>query len=177
MEETRQETKRKSVLIGDDDPLARRAASAVLESRYEVRTASNGREALKMVAVERPDLIVLDVMMDYVSEGFDVARTLRADPQTQSIPLILLTAVDEGLGACFFGVPGPRHDAVLTAFGVPPNRRIVGVISLGLPAADRRSPSLRRGRRPFADVVHDGRFGAPFPARPGAPTAPAAPVS
>lgn len=90
---------------------------------------------------------------------------------------ILLTAVDEGLGACFFGVPGPRHDAVLTAFGVPPDRRIVGVISLGLPATDRRSPSLRRGRRPFADVVHDGCFGTPFPARPGAPTTPTGPVS
>jgi nitroreductase len=74
--------------------------------------------------------------------------------------LILLTAVDEGLGGCFFGVPPGRHAAVLAAFGVPADRRVVGVVSLGHPAPDRRSPSLRRGRRPAAEVVHRGRFGS-----------------
>jgi nitroreductase len=76
--------------------------------------------------------------------------------------LMLLTAVDEGLGACFFGVPPDRHDAVRAAFSVPANRRVVGVVSVGHPAPDRRSPSLRRGRRPVAEVAHDGRFGRPW---------------
>ncbi|GAB3679678.1 nitroreductase family protein [Angustibacter aerolatus] len=79
--------------------------------------------------------------------------------------LMLLTAVDAGLGGCFFGVPGARHDAVRAAFGVPANRRPVGVVSVGYPPADRpdrRSPSLRRGRRPLAEVVHDGRFDTPW---------------
>ena len=76
--------------------------------------------------------------------------------------VVLLTAVDEGLGGCFFGVPPERRDAVLGAFGVPADRRVVGVVSLGYPAPDRRSPSLRRGRRPVAEVAHDGRFGVPF---------------
>jgi len=76
--------------------------------------------------------------------------------------LLLLGAVDEGLGACFFGVPAQRHATVLAAFAVPEGRRIVGVVSIGHPAPDRRSPSLRRGRRPFGEVVHDGRFGSPF---------------
>jgi nitroreductase len=76
---------------------------------------------------------------------------------------MLLTAVDEGLGACFFGVPPEHHAAVREAFGIPDDRRIVGVVSAGLPAPDRRSPSLRRGRRPFGEVVHGGRFGVPFP--------------
>ena len=76
--------------------------------------------------------------------------------------LLLLGAVDEGLGACFFGVPDDRHDAVRAAFGVPADRRPVGVVSLGHPAPDRRSPSLRRGRRPLPDVVHEGRFGVPY---------------
>ena len=66
----------------------------VLKSRYTVRTTSNGSEALAQVRQERPDLIVLDVMMDYMSEGFDVARKLRTDPETRSIPLIMLTGVD-----------------------------------------------------------------------------------
>jgi len=80
--------------------------------------------------------------------------------------LALLTAVDEGLAACFFGVPNGRHDAVREAFDVPAGRRIVGVVSVGHPAPDRRSPSLRRGRRPVVDVAHDGRFGVPWTAPP-----------
>jgi nitroreductase len=78
--------------------------------------------------------------------------------------LMLLTAVDTGLGGCFFGVPGDRHEGVLAALGAPRDRRVVGVVGLGHPAPDRRSPSLRRGRRPLADVVHAGRFGTPWPA-------------
>jgi nitroreductase len=74
--------------------------------------------------------------------------------------ILLLGAVEAGLGACFFGVPGPRWDAVRTAFGVPAGLRPVGVVSLGYPAPDVRSPSLRRGRRPLGDVVSYGTFGA-----------------
>jgi CheY-like chemotaxis protein len=85
---------RKSVLVADDDGVFVAAVSAVLKSRYTVRTTSNGSEALAQVRQERPDLIVLDVMMDYMSEGFDVARKLRTDPETRSIPLIMLTGVD-----------------------------------------------------------------------------------
>jgi len=76
--------------------------------------------------------------------------------------LMLLTAVDAGLAACFFGVPAERHDGVLDALGVPPGRRIVGVVSVGHAAPDRRSPSLRRGRRRVDEVAHDGRFGVPW---------------
>lgn len=76
--------------------------------------------------------------------------------------LMLLTAVDEGLGGLFFGVPASRHEATLEAFGVPADRRIVGVVALGYPAPDRRSPSLRRGRREVSQVAHRGRFGTPW---------------
>jgi nitroreductase len=74
--------------------------------------------------------------------------------------ILLLGAVEAGLGACFFGVPGGRWDAVRAAFSVPARLRPVGVVSLGYPAPDRRSPSLRRGRRPIGDVVRYGSFGA-----------------
>lgn len=76
--------------------------------------------------------------------------------------LLLLGLVDEGLAGCFFGVPPERHDAVREAFGIPADRRLVGVVSAGYAAPDRRSPSLRRGRRPVAEVAHDGRFGEPW---------------
>ncbi|MFP5336317.1 MAG: nitroreductase family protein [Actinomycetes bacterium] len=74
--------------------------------------------------------------------------------------LMLLTAVDEGLGACFFGVGGTEQiERFRAAFDVPADRRPVGVVSVGYPAPDRRSPSLRRGRRTPQQVVHVGRFG------------------
>ncbi|MFI7589252.1 nitroreductase family protein [Spongisporangium articulatum] len=76
--------------------------------------------------------------------------------------ILLLGAVDAGLAAAFFGVPPDHADAVHQALGIPPGRRIVGVVSVGHSAPDRRSPSLARGRRPLAEVVHDGRFGVPW---------------
>lgn len=78
--------------------------------------------------------------------------------------LMLLTAVDEGLGGLFFGVPPQRHEQVRAAFGIPADRRLVGVVAMGYAAPDRRSPSLRRGRRPVAEVAHRGRFGVPWEA-------------
>jgi len=86
---------RKSILLVDDDEVFVEAMIAILESRFRVRSAKNGTEAFREIDEERPDLIVLDVMMDYMSEGFDVARKLREDPETKSIPLIMLTGVDE----------------------------------------------------------------------------------
>lgn len=72
--------------------------------------------------------------------------------------IALLSAVEHGLGACFFGVPGERWAALRAAFGVPERLRPIGVISLGYPAQDRRSPSLKRGQRPQVEVVSYGSF-------------------
>ncbi len=72
--------------------------------------------------------------------------------------LIQLDAVDQGLGACFFGVPTEQIDAVRQAFGVPAEFHPVGVVSIGYPVPDRRSPSLRRGHRPVGEVIHRGRW-------------------
>ncbi|WP_369137723.1 nitroreductase family protein [Modestobacter versicolor] len=73
--------------------------------------------------------------------------------------LVLLTAVDEGLGGCLFGVPPERVDALREAFGVPTTHTPIGCLSIGYPGPeDRRSPSLRRGRRGLDEVVHRGRW-------------------
>lgn len=74
--------------------------------------------------------------------------------------IILLRAVDLGLGALFFGVPAEAHDAVKATLGIPAGRRIVGVVALGTEVPHPRSPSLKRGRRPVEEVLHLGRFGA-----------------
>ena len=77
--------------------------------------------------------------------------------------LMLLTAVDEGLAGCFFGVGQQTEIARFRkAFDVPEDRRPVGVVAVGYAAPDRRSPSLRRGRRPVEEVAHRGRFGTPY---------------
>nr|WP_281373331.1 nitroreductase family protein [Kineococcus aurantiacus] len=76
--------------------------------------------------------------------------------------LVLLAAVDAGLGACLFGVPSAAREAVLAAFGVPADRRLVAALTVGHPAADDASRPSRRHRRTVADTLHDGRFGAPW---------------
>ncbi|MCE0487908.1 nitroreductase family protein [Ornithinimicrobium sediminis] len=103
----------------------------------------------------------------------DKAHTTQADEARWTVPywdvdtgmaalLMLLTAVDEGLGGLFFGMQREEVGPVKEAFGVPEDRRIVGVVSLGYPAPDRRSPSLRRGRRGVGTVAHHGRWDRPW---------------
>lgn len=85
---------RPTILVVDDDAVFVASVVAVLRTHYEVRTAANGTEALAAVDDDPPDLIILDVMMDHMSEGFDVARVLRSDDATALIPIIILTGVD-----------------------------------------------------------------------------------
>jgi nitroreductase len=74
--------------------------------------------------------------------------------------LILLGAVDEGLGACFFGIPPSQTPTYRAAFGVPDGYVPIGAITIGYRAPDRRSPSLKRGRREAPAVTHYGRWSA-----------------
>jgi CheY-like chemotaxis protein len=90
------------ILIVDDDPDIVESLKMTLEAnRYEVYTAANGPEGLKQVKSVKPDLIILDVMMDTVTEGFQVTYQLRnPDPQSEyaqysKIPIMMLTAIGE----------------------------------------------------------------------------------
>jgi len=76
--------------------------------------------------------------------------------------LILQTAVDAGLGGCFFGVVPERADAVRAEFAIPATHDPVGVITLGHPAdgGSKGSPQ-RRARTPWRDVVHRGGWAHP----------------
>jgi nitroreductase len=74
--------------------------------------------------------------------------------------LILLTAVDEGIGGCFFGVPPDQIDGVRAEFGIPRDHHPIGVVALGHPAHELvRGSAATRRRRPLGDVVHRGRWG------------------
>jgi nitroreductase len=70
--------------------------------------------------------------------------------------LIFLTAVNEGLATAFTGVE--RIAELRELLGIPEHFHPVGVISLGYPAKDVKSSSLKRGRKPFKEVVHDGHW-------------------
>ena len=83
-----------SILLVDDDQVFVDAMTAVLQTRYDVRSASDGEEAMANIVEDRPDLIVLDVMLTYPSEGYDLAATLKKDPATSNIPIIMLTGVN-----------------------------------------------------------------------------------
>jgi len=82
----------KKILAVDDERAIVRLVQVNLERQgYQVVTAFDGKEALEKVESERPDLIVLDVMMPYM-DGFEVLQNLKKNPNTRDIPVIMLTA-------------------------------------------------------------------------------------
>lgn len=85
------------VLVADDDrDILELVAFRLERAGYDVVTAGDGAEALMMAGEREPDLAVLDVMMPR-ADGYEVTRTLRANPSTERMPVILLTArVQEG---------------------------------------------------------------------------------
>lgn len=86
-------SEKKKVLLVDDDPDFVEAVKVIVENGgYEVRVAYDGQEGLEAVAEERPDIIVLDVMMP-VMNGHEACAKLKSDEKTADIPIILLTAV------------------------------------------------------------------------------------
>lgn len=84
-----------SILIVDDDPEIVVMLQTRLAARgYKVSTASDGKAAIEMAKRERPTLVLLDVMMPGKS-GWEVARALKQDPVTQSIKIVMVTAIGE----------------------------------------------------------------------------------
>ena len=84
---------KKNILLVDDDPDFVEAVKVIVESGgYNVKVAYDGKEGLEAVEEERPDLIVLDVMMP-VMNGHEACAQLKGNKETANIPIILLTAV------------------------------------------------------------------------------------
>jgi len=88
----------KKILIVDDDPEFVNATRELLEAEgHMVMTASNGEQGYAAAKSEKPDLMLLDVMMTHASEGFDIARRLKSDPETQHLPVIILTGIRKAM--------------------------------------------------------------------------------
>lgn len=87
---------RKTVMVVDDDADLVAVHRIVLEADgYEVVAADSGEDCLAKVKAERPDLIVLDIMMRTVGDGMFCAQELRRDEATRDIPIIVLSAVNQ----------------------------------------------------------------------------------
>jgi CheY-like chemotaxis protein len=83
---------RKKILVVDDDKFISKFITSVLSSEgYELDTAYDGSEALEKVEASKPDLILLDIMMP-VMDGWETAEKLKLNPETKSIPVIIVTA-------------------------------------------------------------------------------------
>lgn len=83
-----------TILIIDDDPIFVKSTKAILESHgYQVDSAQNGEEALAKMGQEGPDLVLLDVMMDWVLEGVTVSQEMMSRKELRDIPIIMLTSI------------------------------------------------------------------------------------
>jgi DNA-binding response OmpR family regulator len=84
----------RKILVIDDDPIFVKSTTAVLQSRgYQVDSAQNAEEALAKMSQERPDLVHLDVMMDWVLEGVTISQEMMSQKELQRVPIIMITSI------------------------------------------------------------------------------------
>lgn len=82
------------ILVVDDDPDFVDIVRAVLVADgHEVATAANGDQAIKSMRKQKPDLVLLDVMMSYVLDGLDVTHKMAEDPGLRKIPVIMISSI------------------------------------------------------------------------------------
>jgi DNA-binding response OmpR family regulator len=86
--------KKKILVVDDEDDILRFLELVLKEKGYDVVTAAGGHEALTQAQIERPDLVLLDIMMPQM-DGWEVLKLLRVDEETSHIPVAMLSARTE----------------------------------------------------------------------------------
>jgi CheY-like chemotaxis protein len=82
------------ILVVDDDKDFIKITKMILQANnYEIVTAANGEQGLQVMRREKPDLVILDVMMSYILDGLDVRRTMAEDNELKNIPVIMATSL------------------------------------------------------------------------------------
>ena len=105
------------ILIVDDDLDLTKALKVTLESQnYSVVTASDRMEGMEKIKTERPDLIILDVMMATWQDGFEMARELKKEMQLKDIPILMLTGIEAKTGIEFKSTAGDPTWCPVDAF-------------------------------------------------------------
>ena len=90
------------ILVVDDDQDIRESLQVILENQqYTVATAADKVEGMEKIKAERPDLIILDLMMTTWQDGFEMARELKKDPEFKNMPILMLTGVKDQTGIDF----------------------------------------------------------------------------
>jgi DNA-binding response OmpR family regulator len=90
------------ILVVDDDLDLASAYRAILESQqYTVITASDKAGGMELIRDEKPDLVILDVIMSTWSDGFDMARELKSQSELKDMPILMLTGVKDKTGIDF----------------------------------------------------------------------------
>lgn len=85
-----------TVLVADDEENVRRLVSSMLAKYYTILEASDGEEAVDMTRSQKPNLVLMDIMMPNV-DGYTAASMLKTDEATKHIPIVMLTAVGQEL--------------------------------------------------------------------------------
>ena len=83
---------KKKILIVDDEPNVRRLSRTILNKKFDVVEAEDGRQALEIASTQQPDVILMDMMMPNM-DGLTACYAIRNDPITKSIPVIMVTAI------------------------------------------------------------------------------------
>ena len=106
------------ILVAEDDPdIFHLVQFRLRHAGHEVTNAPNGIETLAQARAERPDLLLLDVMMP-LCDGFQVLTELRADPAMQGLPIIMLTTHGQE-AAIVKGIQGGANDYIVKPFSFP----------------------------------------------------------
>lgn len=94
---------KKQIMVVDDDPDFVAIVTRVLESSgYETVTAANGAQALAAMHEQRPDLVLLDIMMSTVLDGLSVSEEMHDDPELRDVPLIMVSSITDTEHAAVF---------------------------------------------------------------------------
>ena len=83
---------KKKVLIVDDEPNVRRLSHTILSKNFIVFEAEDGKQAIDMANTQKPDVILMDMMMPKM-DGLTACHAIKKDPATKSIPVIMVTAI------------------------------------------------------------------------------------
>ena len=83
----------KILVVDDDRDFIKITRMILLANNHEVETAANGEQALAAMRRQKPDLVILDVMMSYILDGLDVRRTMAADNELKDVPVIMATSL------------------------------------------------------------------------------------